>query len=212
MRGQLSTSRLAAPTHIPGSPRSIIIPAEPKMIDGALYIAVLRNALTVNGASINSWRLVLAGTPDICLYLDYDRTSGVLRPRLSRYPSPEDGRQVPGRHVGADARTLLTILLPTQGAVRASDLQQAVNSTSNIAFAKSPSEGSRYIATVLSMWSKGQDAFLDDTTDRGFGMLGGALSGKVAEAERAIAAGMWRGPAHYMYIPDGSEVLYSERN
>jgi len=182
------------------------------MIDGALYIAVLRNALTVNGLPINSWRLVLAGTPDICLYLDYDRASGGMRPCLRRYPSPEDGRPVPGRHVGGDARTIITILLPTQGAVRVADLEAARNSTADMGFSKNPSEGSRYIATVLKMWSKGQDAFLDEAKDSGFNMLGAALSNKVAEAERAIAAGAWRGPAHYMYIPDGSEVLYSQMN
>ncbi|KZO93037.1 hypothetical protein CALVIDRAFT_266425 [Calocera viscosa TUFC12733] len=182
------------------------------MIDGAVYIVVLRNALTVNGMPVNSWRLVLAGTPDMCLYLDYDRTSGALRPCLRAYPAPEDGRQVPGRHIGGDARTLMTILLPTQGGVRVVDLEAARAATSNLVFGRGPSEGARYIAMVLKAWSKGQDAILDESRDVGFNMLGAAVTGKVAEEERAIAAGAWRGPVHFIYIPDGREVLYTQLN
>jgi hypothetical protein len=180
------------------------------MIDGALYLVVLRHALTLSGAPVNSWRLVLAGTPDLCLYLDFDRPSGGMRPVLRKYPGPEDGRPVPGRHVGSDGRTLVTILLPTQGAVRPGDLEAARAATEQLAFARTPAEGPRYVATVLRFLAKG-DAVLDESKDPGFNMLGAALSGKVAEAERMLAQGSWRGAGHWMYIPDGSEVLYSER-
>ncbi|EJU04025.1 hypothetical protein DACRYDRAFT_105095 [Dacryopinax primogenitus] len=180
------------------------------MLDGALYIVVLRNAVTVNGTPINSWRLVLAGTPDICLYLDFDRTTGTMRPALRRYPSPEDGRPVPGRHIGGDARTLVTVLLPTQGAVQVSDLEAVRNRTNDMRFGRHPAEAPKFIATILKMWSNSADPVLDDKNDVNFNMLGAALSNKVAEAERSIAAGMWRGPSHFIYIPDGSEVLYSQ--